>query len=96
MICENCGNIITTFEMLFFDREGSDYWAHVPINEVPDNAVYVDVPKHWTGDEMSEEEQMDSIRCPFCKQHPFKKPLIETHDFVRVVLFKYTAEREEE
>ena len=94
MICEKCGNIITTFEALFFDREGSDYWTNVVINEVPDNAVYIDVPTNWTGDGMSEEEQAESIRCPFCKQHPFKKIEVDTHQFVRVVMFKHTGERE--
>ena len=96
MICEKCGTILSTFQVLFFDRDGSDHWEHVLINEVPNNAVYIDVPKNWTGDEMSEEEQAESIRCPFCKEHPFKTIEVQTHGFVRVVMFKHTAERKEE
>ena len=95
MICEKCGNIISTLEVLFFDRDGSDYWTNILINEVPDNAVYIDINRTWTGDGMSEEEQSESIRCPFCKQHPFKRIEIETYDFERVVMFKHTTERKE-
>lgn len=95
MICEKCGTILSTLEVLFFDRDGSDFWTYIPINEVPDNAVYIDIDKSWTGDGMSQDEQSESIRCPFCKQHPFKKIEVDTHDFVRVVMFKHTAEVEE-
>lgn len=96
MICEKCGALISTLEVNLFDWEGNDAWGNVLISEVPDNAVYIDLPTNWTGYDMSEEEQSESIRCPFCRQHPFKKIEIDTHDFVRVVMFKHTVERKEE
>ena len=96
MICEKCGNIITTFEVNFFDKDGSDYWTNVPIEEVPNNAVYIDMGKSWAGDELDEEEQVETIRCPFCRNYPFKSNEVQTYDFVRVVMFKHTAERKED
>lgn len=89
MICENCGNIISTVEANMFDREGSDYWTHCQINEVPDNAVYIDLPTYWTGDELCEEEQADCIRCPRCRKFPFRNREIQTYTLVRCVMFKH-------
>lgn len=96
MICEKCGYPLTTLEVNVFAEDGSDYWTHVFVNEVPDNAVYIDMPTSWTGSGMSEDEQAESIRCPFCRRHPFKTKEIDTYDYVRVVMFKHQAEREEE
>ena len=96
MICEKCGYPLTTLEVNVFAGDGSDYWTRVLVNEVPDNAVYIDMPTSWTGNDMSEEEQAESIRCPLCRKHPFKTVEIDTYDYVRAVMFKHQAERKEE
>ena len=43
---------------------------------------------HWTGYEVSEEEMLDTIVCPHCKQFPFQSKEIQVYDVVRVVCFK--------
>ena len=42
----------------------------------------------WTGNELSEEEQVDTIRCPYCDKFPFNERDIQVEDIVRVVMFK--------
>lgn len=90
MICEKCGDIILTLEVDVFDHEGADHWVNFSINEVPDNVVYIDLPTNWTGCEQSEEEQMESIRCPHCHQFPFRHKEVDTYAFTRCVMFKFS------
>lgn len=44
--------------------------------------------QNWTGYDLSEEEMLETITCPHCKQFPFKSKEIQVYDVVRVVCFK--------
>lgn len=94
MICEKCGSIILTLEADMFDHEGADSWVNVPAEEVPNNAVYIDLPTNWTGYELDEDEQVECVRCPRCHKFPFKGNEIQIYTIVRCVMFKHTAKEE--
>ena len=95
MKCEKCGEEIKVLEVDEFNYEGADAFQKYFYEEVPDNAVYFDTRENWTGAEQDEEEQRETIRCPKCKQFPFKNGEIQTYTFIRVVMFKSTERGEE-
>ena len=89
--CEKCRKEIETLMVDIFNRDGSDnFYAH-GITECPENAVCIDVNQNWTGNELSEEEMLETIKCPHCGQFPFKSSEIQTETFVRIIMFKEDA-----
>ena len=88
MKCEKCGKEIDGILVDEFLLDGSDTDIEYPFAEVPENAVVIDVNRNWTGYELSEEERLDTIRCPHCKQFPFVCEEIQEEETVRLVLFK--------
>ena len=71
-----------------FNREGSDsYYTH-GIEECEEDAIVIDTHKSWTGYELSEEEQVETIACPYCREFPFKSKEIQIYEIVRLVCFK--------
>lgn len=97
MKCEKCGAEIHNLLMNHFDYNGSDSFISVPIVEEQDTgAVIVDVESNWTGNELTEEEQVQEIECPVCRQFPFQSEEIQTYDFIRVVCFVKSGEEKNE
>lgn len=94
MKCEKCGTEIATLLIDIFNRDGSDSFQTHEIAECPENAVCVDVDPNWTGNELSEEEMLETIKCPNCGKFPFKSKEIQTLEFVRIVMFKEAADDE--
>ena len=86
--CEKCGKEILNLFLDVFERDGSDSVCFFPIREAPENAVYVDAVHNWTGYGLSEEEQMETITCPYCRQFPFAHQEVQVYEIVRVVCFK--------
>ena len=86
--CEKCGKEIRSLMINIFNYDGSDGDYEFPITEYEENAVTVDVNHDWTGDELSEEEQKNTIRCPYCNQFPFVSEEIQTDNIVRIICFK--------
>jgi len=86
--CKCCGKEINYVNVDLFDIHGSDSFERVPLYECDDNAVYIEPGQIWTGNELSEEEQIDTIRCPYCDKFPFNEKDIQVEDIVRVVMFK--------
>jgi hypothetical protein len=86
--CEMCGAEINYLLVDIFNRDGSDDFRAHEIAECPEDAVYVDVDPNWTGNELSEEEMLETIECPHCGKFPFESKEIQTIEFVRVVMFK--------
>ena len=86
--CEKCGKEIGTLLVDIFNRDGSDSFCAHEITEYPENAVCVDVDPNWTGNELSEEEMLETIKCPHCGEFPFKSAEIQTATFVRIIMFK--------
>lgn len=88
MKCEKCGKEIENLLVDTFLRYGSDTEIEQPIIECEHNAVYIETTKNWTGYDLSEEEMLETITCPHCKQFPFKSTEMQVYDVVRVVCFK--------
>lgn len=86
--CEKCGFKMEMVEVNFFDREGDDHYEVCGYEQAEYDAIVVDVPPNWTGNELDESELPDTIRCPICKQFPFDNTEVQTYDFVRLVMFK--------
>lgn len=87
MKCENCGKELECIEINDFQRDGSDAWCEYPVFE-HENGAYLDATQNWTGWEMSDEEMVESVRCPHCKKFPFRDHEIQTYQILRIVMFK--------
>lgn len=88
MKCEKCGRKIDHVEIRQFAHDGSDYEWCAYLTETDEDAVWFLTDPTWTDYELSEEEQMDGIRCPCCKKFPFKHEEVQVYTEVRVVCFK--------
>lgn len=86
--CKCCGRELNYVDVDLFDIQGSDSFERLPLYECDDNAVYIEPGQIWTGYELSEEEQIDTIECPYCNKFPFNEKDIQVEDVVRVVMFK--------
>ena len=86
--CKCCGRELNYVNVDLFDIQGSDSFERLPLYECDDNAVYIEPGQIWTGYELSEEEQIDTIECPYCNKFPFNEKDIQVEDVVRVVMFK--------
>lgn len=92
MRCEKCGKELEYIEVGRFTRSGSDFSAKYSYKEVPQDAVIIDTDSNWTGYELSEEEQLETIRCPYCQEYPFQETEIQVREIVRIVMFKRESE----
>ena len=86
--CKCCGRELNYVNVDLFDIQGLDSFERLPLYECDDNAVYIEPGQIWTGYELSEEEQIDTIKCPYCNKFPFNEKDIQVEDVVRVVMFK--------
>lgn len=90
MICEKCGAEIHKLCIGMFDRYGGDseHSIYICDEDEETGAVWIDADSSWTGYGLTEEEQADDIRCPFCGKFPFKCREVQVHEIVRIVCFK--------
>jgi len=89
MLCNKCGEEISSVAISTFNFDGSDSRQLVPIVEDSRyDSVYFETSQNWTAYEQSEEEQRSDILCPHCNQFPFATDEVQVHDVVRVVCFK--------
>ena len=93
MICEKCGKAIGHVEINTFDRDGSDFDDVAFIEEPEDEngertVALIETNANWTGYELTEEEQRETIKCPHCGEFPFKHMEIQVYEIVRLVCFK--------
>lgn len=89
MKCAKCGKEIHTVLLNMFNFNGSDDFFETDIEETEYcDAVCISTYQSWTGYELSEEEQRETILCPFCEQFPFKSGEIGVYDKVEIVCFK--------
>lgn len=86
--CEKCGKEISSVLVNTFNYDGTDSFYPYIISECEENAAYVDTTNSWTGYEISEEEMIDTVRCPYCNEFPFKDKEIQVYEIVRLVFFK--------
>lgn len=88
MKCEKCGAFLERLELDLFNYEGNDDWCAIPVEAADEDAAVVETDASWTGYELSEEERLECIRCPKCKQFPFDSKEIQTYEIVRLVMFR--------
>lgn len=94
MRCAKCGKEIHEVLLNVFNFDGSDDFVEEDIGEIECcDAVYISTYRNWTGYELSEEEQRETILCPHCEQFPFKSDEIGVYDKVEIVCFKGEEER---
>lgn len=92
MKCEMCGSELSSLLIDIFSTTGDDAFLEYPVEELDFNAVCVDVSPDWAGDELTEEEQMETIECPICRKFPFKNKEILVYHTIRLVCFKCEEE----
>ena len=92
MKCEKCGKELEYIEVDRFAINGSDFSAKYSYKEVPQDAVIIDTDSNWTGYELREEEQLETIRCPYCQEYPFQETEIQVQEIVRIAMFKKESE----
>lgn len=95
MKCEKCGKHITTVKINKFQRDGGDAYFQVPIEEYKNSiAISFDTDQNWSGYNLTEEEQAETILCPCCGEFPFKDKEIQVvnrrtaYERVKVICFK--------
>ena len=95
ILCKHCGWPVLNVLCNCFNNEGCDSYRLVPIAEPHGHGgvAEFDLPTSWTGYELSEEEQMDTILCPHCKKFPFSTSAgINVQTIVNVVCFEETGD----
>ena len=71
-VCEKCGKKIDHIITSVFNYDGSDSEYSFPITYNEDGGcVQFSTTQNWTGYELTDAEQKDGIRCPFCHEFPF-------------------------
>ena len=88
MKCEKCGKTIEKVLVNTFLRNGSDFYYPYIIKMCDECAAYFDTDNNWTGYELTENEQMETIKCPHCGEFPFNHKEVQVHEIVRVVCFR--------
>ena len=77
---------------VFYD-DGSDEFIEEDIGEIECcDPVYISTYRNWTGYKLSEEEQRETILCPYCEQFPFKFDEINVFDKIEIQCFKEEEE----
>lgn len=70
--CMSCGRKINYVEVLVLDHEGADHWCKSPISyEKLNGGVLINTNRNWTAYDDYENSYSETIRCPWCKKHPF-------------------------
>lgn len=88
MICEKCGKELESLEVNHFNQDGSDDWYDTGV-EINGEIVSMTVLPNWTGNELTEEEQIGTIRCPHCHQFPFKQKMVDAYPYVTVIMYPH-------
>ena len=52
------------------------------------DAVVIDTNSAWAGYELSDEERLETIKCPYCNQFPFENKEIQEYEIIRLVMFR--------
>ena len=87
-VCEKCGKEIDHINTSVFNYDGSDSDYSIPITYSKENGcVLFSLSQNWTGYELTDEEQKERIRCPYCGKFPFNDSIeIEFYEPVEVMM----------
>ena len=88
-VCEKCGKEIDHINTSVFSYDGSDSDYSVPITYSKENGcVSFSTSQKWTGYDLTDEEQKEGIRCPYCGKYPFDGSIeIEFYEPVEVMMW---------
>ena len=98
-VCMSCGQKIDHVEVLMFDHEGGDEWVGHPISyDKTAGCVLIVTSRNWTAyDEYDEDNYMEGIRCPLCKNYPFDKESgCELNEPVEVLMWTKAEQGQDE
>lgn len=94
MRCEKCGKRMDEILVRHFDRDGSDFLREELFTE-RENCIEIEVPHSWTGYDLTEEEQSETIECPFCGKFPFKSKEVQSYEVIKVICLKEDKDDDE-
>ena len=88
-VCEKCGKKIDHINTSVFNYNGSDSDYSIPITYSKENGcVSFSTSQKWTGYDLTDEEQKERIRCPYCGKFPFDDSIeIEFYEPVEVMMW---------
>ena len=88
-VCEKCGKEIDHINTSVFNYDGSDSDYSIPITYSKENGcVSFSTSQKWTGYDLTDEEQKEGIRCPYCGKFPFDDSIeIEFYEPVKVMMW---------
>ncbi len=91
-ICEKCGKEIDHINTSVFNYDGSDSDYSIPITyDKESRCVTFSTSQNWTGYSLTDEEQKENIRCPYCGKFPFDSS-IENEFYEPVEVMMWTSE----
>jgi DNA-directed RNA polymerase subunit RPC12/RpoP len=95
--CEKCGKKIDHIITSVFNYDGSDSEYSIPITYEDEGCIHFSTTQNWTGYELSDTEQKDGIRCPFCHEFPFDaNEEIELYEPEEVVVMMWEGRRSDD
>ena len=91
-VCEKCGKEIDHINTSIFNHDGSDSDYSVPITyDKESRCVTFSTSQNWAGYSLTDEEQKENIRCPYCGKFPFDSS-IENEFYEPVEVMMWTSE----
>lgn len=87
VLCEKCGKEIDHLLINMFHLDDDDTFEKTTFTKHPEGAVSIITTQNWTGYELPEEDRLNSIVCPYCKQYPFRLSEIDVYDQAEIVMF---------
>lgn len=87
MYCDKCCRELKSILIDEFQMDGSDGFVIHAVVAQPCDAAAVETDQNWTGYDLSEEERLDTISCPYCGKFPFNNEEIQIYNIVRLVMF---------
>lgn len=86
--CEKCGRGMPYININEFLKDDSDADIERPYAKCAANAIVIETDHAWTGYDLSEEEQIETIKCPFCHKFPFEAETIFVKKIVEITCIK--------
>lgn len=87
MNCNCCGVEIDRVLVNVFLPDGSDKEALIQFSDNGEETYCLETDRNWTGYELCEEEQIETIKCPKCKKFPFKTRTLDVSEPVYLIFW---------
>ena len=87
MNCNCCGIEIDRVLVNVFLPDGSDKEALIQFSDNGEETYCLETDQSWTGYELCEEEQIETIKCPKCRKFPFKTRTLDVSEPVYLIFW---------